>query len=523
MNQIEEQKALVEFLESALQEARNNSNTSPDKLGMIQRKLDEARIDLSKLPPSAVPAKTLSVLETPVQAVASEPALRRPVNLHLEAGEPVGRSTSIETGQVHKVPVAPPVSSVEAVPQANLNHESSRPIDHSVPVLLPDLNLQLQIDSRLKVFLNNVKSLFVNEAKVYHITSRPIETNLMVEAVPWYKTLKGNLKSVFRPEPKNYSISSKPVDTDLILETKPWYLTVFSQIKYLFVREERPEIQVTAQPVEVDEIFKEYKFRSTSLVYSTVIHISLVLAIILVPTLIMKGRQNTQANTTHVTLLEPTGLVNLPPKSEKAGGGGGGGRREPTPASKGKLPKLSDKQLTPPTPKIVNLDPVLPVEPTLIVPQLAQLPNVNLPNYGDPLGIPGPPSSGPGTGGGIGTGTGGGVGPGKGGGYGPGEGGGVGGGVFRVGGGVSAPSVVFRVEPTYSEEARKAKYQGVVVLSAIVRKDGTIEILRVVRGLGLGLDENAISALRQWKFRPGMKNGAPVDVALNIEVNFSLR
>ena len=74
-----------------------------------------------------------------------------------------------------------------------------------------------------------------------------------------------------------------------------------------------------------------------------------------------------------------------------------------------------------------------------------------------------------------------------------------------------------------AQEARKAKYQGVVVLSAIVRKDGTIEILKVVRGLGLGLDENAIQALKQWKFRPGMKNGVPVDVALNIEVNFSLR
>ena len=95
---------------------------------------------------------------------------------------------------------------------------------------------------------------------------------------------------------------------------------------------------------------------------------------------------------------------------------------------------------------------------------------------------------------------------------------------FSASAAVSArPSIVYRVEPTYSEEARKAKYQGVVVLSAIVRKDGTIEILKVVRGLGLGLDENAIQALKQWKFRPGMKNGVPVDVALNIEVNFSLR
>ena len=518
MNQIEEQKDLIKFLESALQEAGSNSNTSPEKLGMIQRKLEEARQNLYNLSPGAAQTGPARVVDAPVQPFVFTPSVGPQAKW-----QSAGRSAAVETEPMPEVPVVPSVSAPESIPDDNLHSEIGRPIDHSVPNLLPDLNLQLQIDSRLKVFLNNLKSLFVNETKVYRITSRPLETNLMVEAVPWYKTLKGNLKSVFRPEAKNYAISSKPIDTDLILESKPWYLTVFSQIKYLFVREERPEILVTAQPVEVDEIFKEYKFRSTSLVYSTIIHISMVLAIILVPTLLMKGRQNAQANNTHVMLVEPTGLVNLPPKSEKAGGGGGGGRREPTPASKGKLPKLSDKQLTPPTPKIVNLDPVLPVEPTLIVPQLAQLPNVNLPNYGDPLGIPGPPSSGPGTGGGIGTGTGGGVGPGKGGGYGPGEGGGVGGGVFHVGGGVSAPSVVFRVEPTYSEEARKAKYQGVVVLSAIVRKDGTIEIQRVVRGLGLGLDENAIAALRQWKFRPGMKNGTPVDVALNIEVNFSLR
>ena len=120
------------------------------------------------------------------------------------------------------------------------------------------------------------------------------------------------------------------------------------------------------------------------------------------------------------------------------------------------------------------------------------------------------------------------MGPGKGGGVGPGEGGGFGGGefggkVYRVGGGVTPPIVIYRVEPAYSEEARKAKYQGTVVLSAIVRKDGTLEVLKVIRGVGLGLDENAIQALKQWKFRPGAKDGNPVDVALYVEVNFSLR
>jgi protein TonB len=462
MNQIDEQKSLVEYLEAALTAARKHLASDPEKISRIERELAEAQVEFERL---------------------SRPS---------------------------------------AQPTAAATQALSRPISRPAPVEDFELNLQLQTEPFFKTFLNNIKSLFVNETKVYNISARPIQTNLMVEVDPWYRTLGNNLKAIVKPEPKSYAISSKPIATDLILETQPWFKTVFSQLKYIFVKEERPDIQVTAQPVEVDEIFKEYKFRSSSLAFSMVAHVVVVFAIIFVPMWLVK--QVKKSTNTNVELLDPSQLtLNLPPKPEKSGGGGGGGRREVIPASKGKLPRPSDKQLTPPTPKIVNLDPVLAVEPTVIVPQLNSFPDINIANYGDPLGIPGPPSSGPGTGGGIGTGTGGGVGSGKGGGVGPGEGGGIGGGVFRVGGGVSAPSIVYRVEPTYSEEARKAKYQGVVVLSAIVRKDGTIEILKVVRGLGLGLDENAIQALKQWKFRPGMKNGVPVDVALNIEVNFSLR
>ena len=465
MNQIDEQKSLIEYLEAALTAARKHLASDPEKISRLECELAEARTEFERLSRTMAPA----------------------------------------------VPATPNL----------LNREISRPAP--APERDFQLNLELESEPFYRTFLNNLKSLFVNETKIYNISARPIQTNLMVEVDPWYRTLGNNLKAIIKPEPKSYNLTSKPIATDLILEQQPWFKTVFSQLKYIFVREERPDIQVTAQPVKVDEIFKEYKFQSSSLAFSMIVHVVAVLAILFVPAWLIK-QVGAKATTTNVELLDPSQLtLNLPPKAEKSGGGGGGGRREPIPASKGKLPRPSDKQLTPPTPKIVNLDPVLAVEPTVIVPQLNSFPDINIANYGDPLGIPGPPSSGPGTGGGIGTGTGGGVGSGKGGGVGPGEGGGIGGGVFRVGGGVSAPSIVYRVEPTYSEEARKAKYQGVVVLSAIVRKDGTIEILKVVRGLGLGLDENAIQELRQWKFRPGMKNGVPVDVALNIEVNFSLR
>src|SRR5438105_10555705 len=107
----------------------------------------------------------------------------------------------------------------------------------------------------------------------------------------------------------------------------------------------------------------------------------------------------------------------------------------------------------------------------------------NLPNLGDPMSrLPsGPPSNGTGSGGGIGSGSGGGIGVGTGPGVGEGRGGGVGGGVFRIGGGVSAPKATYAPDPEYSEEARKAKYQGTVVLSLIVGADGVPRDIRVAR------------------------------------------
>jgi TonB family protein len=168
-----------------------------------------------------------------------------------------------------------------------------------------------------------------------------------------------------------------------------------------------------------------------------------------------------------------------------------------------------------------NPEPKLPVEPTVIVPPNIPLP-VDVAQLGDPLGKVTFPSNGPGFGGGIGTGSGGGVGSGTGGGVGPGEGGGVGGGVFHVGGGVSAPQLVYKVDPEYSEQARKAKFQGTVVLNLVVQRDGSVRDIRIVNSLGLGLDEKAIEAVKQWRFRPGEKNGQAVDVSAIIEVTFRL-
>jgi TonB family protein len=164
------------------------------------------------------------------------------------------------------------------------------------------------------------------------------------------------------------------------------------------------------------------------------------------------------------------------------------------------------------------------MEPTVVIPPQVHIQQPNMPNLGDPLShMPASlPSNGTGYGGGIGEGNGGGVGPGSGPGFGPGHGGGTGGGAFRVGGGVSAPKVVFSPDPEYSEEARKAKYQGTCVLWLVVGPDGKPRDIKVQRTLGLGLDEKAIEAVKTWRFEPALKDGKPVAVQINVEVSFRL-
>jgi len=213
----------------------------------------------------------------------------------------------------------------------------------------------------------------------------------------------------------------------------------------------------------------------------------------------------------------------LPPSASKAGGGGGGGDRDKLQASKGILPRFSREQLAPPAVVIRNENPKLPVEPTVVVPPEIHLPLPQTGPLGDPLSsILAPPSNGVGSGGGIGSGSGGGVGSGRGPGVGPGWGGGIGGGAYRVGGGVTAPRLIYGPEPEFSDEARKAKYQGTVVLWLVVGSDGRTHDIRVQQSLGMGLDEKAIEAIRQWKFEPGRKDGIPVAVQVDIEVNFHL-
>ncbi len=272
------------------------------------------------------------------------------------------------------------------------------------------------------------------------------------------------------------------------------------------------------------DIWRDYRMQAGSWVNSVLVH-TVALTLLLMPYILSRmWAQPVKAATRVVAVdISPYLPQITPAGGKKAGGGGGGGDRSPTPASKGAIPKFSKVQLAPPMAVIPNPNPQLAVAPTLLGPPELKLPQMSANmNWGDPNGVVGPPSNGPGYGGGIGSGEGTGIGSGKGGGLGPGEGGGVGGGVYSVGGGVSAPVPIYKPDPAYSEEARKAKYQGTVVLWITIDANGSVMDCKVVKPLGMGLDEKAVESVRTWKFKPAMRNGTPVPVRVMVEVSFRL-
>lgn len=293
-----------------------------------------------------------------------------------------------------------------------------------------------------------------------------------------------------------------------------------------FFPEKLPPLQLTSRPVKVRDIWGAYNYKKKGAWGSIIVHGMAIAALIGVSVAGAKVVKQVQEQQT-VSIVAPDISEYMPisqKKNDQIGGGGGGGDRDKLQAPKGKLPRFAMEQFTPPAMVVRNDNPKLPMEPTVVVPPQVKMASNNMPNFGDPKAVipSGPASNGTGSGGGIGSGSGGGVGSGTGPGVGPGRGGGIGGGVFRVGGGVSAPRALDTPDPEYSEEARKAKYQGTVVLWLIVGPDGKPRDVRVARSLGMGLDQKAMEAVRRWKFEPALKDGRPVAVQINVEVNFRL-
>ena len=303
---------------------------------------------------------------------------------------------------------------------------------------------------------------------------------------------------------------------------EPLWKSLSRQLDDFFFPKKLPPLKLESKPEPVKDIWGFYNYKRDGALGSTGVHI-LIAALIVAGT--MLGRRIVNAAPVPkatVTLVDPGDLPALQPSKTQVGGGGGGGDRDVLQATKGRLPKFAMTQITPPVVVVRNENPKLAVEPTVVIPPQVKLAMNSMPNLGDPMSGATLPSNGTGSGGGIGSGSGGGIGSGKGPGFGPGEGGGTGGGIFHVGGGVSPPRPIFQPEPEFSEEARKAKYQGVCTLGLIVGVDGRPTNIRVLSSLGMGLDEKAIEAVRTWKFEPAMKDGHPVPVEIALEVDFHL-
>jgi protein TonB len=281
-----------------------------------------------------------------------------------------------------------------------------------------------------------------------------------------------------------------------------------------------------AHPAEERFLFEEQQKRlAPALIVALVYHFALLVFVLLA---FRYGADSTafavlpeQPNSNIVWLSEPG----------PGGGGGGGGNEMKEPPRQAELPgkdKITVPVVEPPkleAPKEkVSEEPKLVVQLNIPAQTLAAA-TESLPGAIEPP--PGPPtlSQGPGTSGGAGTGTGSGVGPGTGSGLGPGSGGGTGGGVYRPGSGVTLPTKLREVKPAYTSDAMRAKVQGTVLLQCVVRPDGTVGDVEVVKSLDpvFGLDQEAVKAAKQWLFRPGMRFGEPVPVLITIELTFTLR
>jgi TonB family protein len=303
-------------------------------------------------------------------------------------------------------------------------------------------------------------------------------------------------------------------------EEKPIWADLYENIHDLFFPKKLPPLELTSTPIPVPDRMA-VKTNPWAVGTATAIN-GAILAIIL----FFGARKIIQEIKPAITTAIDVGdyKFKAPMKAQSAGGGGGGGSHDIVDPVKGKLPKLDQHPQAPPMVPLLDkpklaVESAINVQKDLKLPDNPMLPNIGVTNSANVR----LDSNGQGTGGGMGTGSGGGLGSGNGNGYGPGSGGNAGGGVYRIGGGISAPIPLVQPEAEFSDEARRAKYQGVCLVSLIVDAQGNPQNPRVVRPLGMGLDEKALEAVRKYKFKPALKDGrTPVPVMITIEINFRL-
>jgi TonB family protein len=303
-------------------------------------------------------------------------------------------------------------------------------------------------------------------------------------------------------------------------EEKPIWVGLWESIRDVFFPPKLPPLELTSTPIPVPDRMA-VKPNPWAIGISTTVNVA-ILAVLLF--LVGKKIIDTVKPPTLLATNVEVSDYNAPKANQKAGGGGGGGDHSLIDPEKGKLPKLEKNPIVAPQVQTVDkpkipMEAAINVQKDIILPDNPFMTNIGMKNSANVRLA----SNGQGSGGGMGTGSGGGLGSGEGNGYGPGRGGNTGGGLYRVGGRVSGPVPLFQPEAEFSDEARRAKYQGVCLVGLIVDAQGNPQNVHIVRALGMGLDEKALEAVRKYKFRPAMLDGrTPVPVPVNIEVNFRL-
>ncbi len=295
---------------------------------------------------------------------------------------------------------------------------------------------------------------------------------------------------------------------------------LFGNLRDFFFPEKLPPLELVSAPIAVADPMAVKRSPASSML-SFLLHAGIFAALVW---FVLQARNHivTPQKVEVTPVVVPPYLPPVTaPAPQSMGGGGGGGFHQPIEANKGHLPPVEKAPINPPELQVDH--PKLAVAPAVVMPQQIKLPDNSMPNLGIPQSTQVEmKSQGSGSGSGFGQGGGGGIGAGDGGGIGSGTVGGYGGGVMKVGGGVTAPVVIHRVVPEFTDEARRVKFQGVASIGLIVDAQGNPEDVHVVHPLGMGLDQKAVEAVRQYKFKPAMFQGHPVPVQLVIEVDFHM-
>ncbi len=343
------------------------------------------------------------------------------------------------------------------------------------------------------------------KAPTLHPAAEAPHLNEETDGSMW-TSLIANLRDAFsKSNEEPLELQSKPVDNALIIKEEGVLTSLWASVRDVFFPVKLPPLVLESKPIAVVDRMKTKQNPA-----ATGSAIAIYALIILFIFWLIQKHVQFAAPVKQMQITELNIPPQAPPRADKMGGGGG--QRGPTPVTKGTPPKFADTQIVPPN-KPPLIEPKIHIEPTIEVQQ-----DVKMASSIPQIGIASSPLVGMSMGNGSGTG----LGSGNGSGLGPGSGGNTGGGPRRIGGGVSAPILIYSVEPEFSEEARKAKVAGNVLVNLWVDTSGNPSHVRVIRGVGMGLDEKALEAVRQYRFKPAMENGHPVLVELNVEVNFQI-